>query len=77
MHSTSFTITNTILDLYSSPRASEFLAGLREEYSRLVSENGGKLTKEAVGKMVRFDSALRESMRMSNFEILALPRRVS
>jgi hypothetical protein len=77
MHSTSFTITNTILDLYSSPRAEEFVAGLREECEGLLKENGGQWTREAVNKMVRVDSALRESMRASNFGILALPRRVS
>ncbi|KAL5378442.1 hypothetical protein PMIN06_010391 [Paraphaeosphaeria minitans] len=76
MHSTSFTITNTILDLYSSPRAEEFVAGLREECERLLKESGGVWTKEAVNNMVRVDSALRESMRASNFGILALPRKI-
>jgi hypothetical protein len=77
MHSTSFTITNTILDLYSSADCARFVKGLREEHDRVLKEAGGEWTKEAVNKLYRADSAIRESMRMSSFGIVALPRRVS
>lgn len=65
IHSTSITTTNTILDLYSSPNAEKFVAGLREECERVLEANGGVWTKDAVNGLIRVDSAIRESMRMS------------
>jgi hypothetical protein len=77
MHSASFTTANAILDLYSSPHSTAFIEGLREEHDRVLKEAGGKWTKEAVNKLHRADSAIRESMRISNFAILALSAIVS
>lgn len=76
IHSTSFTTTNTILDLYSSHLSEGFVDGLREECDRVLAEFGGAWTKDAVSKLFRVDSTIRESMRFSDFGVVALPRRV-
>ena len=77
IHSTSFTTTNTILDLYSSPPSSGFVDGLREECDRALADSHGIWTKDALNKLSHVDSTIRESMRFSSFGIVALPRRVS
>jgi hypothetical protein len=77
MHSTSFTVANVIQDLFSSSQAMAYVESLRDECTRVLAEADGAWTKEAVSRLHRVDSAIRESMRMSNFGVLALPRRVS
>lgn len=77
IHTTSFTSTNTILDLYSSPPSAGFVDGLREECERVFASHGGIWTKDAVSQLHRVDSTIREAMRFSAFGIVALPRRVS
>lgn len=69
-------MTNTILDLYSSPPSKGFVEGLREECDRVLAESEGIWTKDAVSALCRVDSTIRESMRNSTFGIIALPRRV-
>ena len=76
IHSTSFTTTNTILDLYSSSPSDGFVDGLREECDRALADSDGIWTKEAITRLSRVDSTIKESMRFSNFGIVALPRRV-
>ena len=77
IHSTSFTMANALLDLYSSDPAFGFVDGLREECERVLSKAKGVWSKDAVSELSRFDSSIRESMRVSTFGIVALPRRVS
>jgi cytochrome P450 len=77
MHSTSLTMTNVFQDLLSSEDALTTIEDLRVECSRIFAECEGVWTKAAVDKLCRVDSAIRESMRMSSFSVLALPRRVS
>ncbi|KAF7191122.1 Cytochrome P450 monooxygenase [Pseudocercospora fuligena] len=76
IHTTSMVTTNTILDLYSSPDKEEYLAGLREECVRVLSQHGGVWTKEAVNSLLRVDSAIRESMRYSNLADIGMKRQV-
>ncbi|KAK4497822.1 hypothetical protein PRZ48_010476 [Zasmidium cellare] len=76
IHTTSITITNVLLDLYSSPRAEDFVEGLREECSRVLAEHGGKWTKAAVNDLVRIDSTIKESMRYSSLAIVGIMREV-
>ncbi|KAF1996337.1 cytochrome P450 [Amniculicola lignicola CBS 123094] len=76
MHTTSFTVTNTLLDLFSTSPSIGTASDLREECFRVFREHNGLLTKEAVSKLHLLDSTIRESMRHSSFSILALPRRV-
>lgn len=73
---TSFTMANTILDLYSSDPSRNFVDGLREECDRVLTGANGIWSKDAVSALHRVDSTIRESMRFSTFGIVALPRRV-
>ena len=77
IHTTSITITNTLLDLYSSPRSEEFVEGLREEVSRVLAANGGEWTKAIVNDLVRIDSTIKESIRCSSLGIVGLTRMVT
>lgn len=76
IHTTGMTITNTLLDLYSSPKAEDFVSGLREECERVLAENDHKWSKVAVNQLHRVDSTIKESMRMSGIGMIALFRRV-
>lgn len=77
IHSTSFTTTNTILDLYSSDPSSGFVEGLREECERVILEDNCTCANDVASQLHRIDSTIRESMRFSTFGIVGLPRRVS
>ncbi|GAW24147.1 hypothetical protein ANO14919_137280 [Xylariales sp. No.14919] len=74
---TSYAFAYCILDLYSSSRRDDFVAGLQSECDLIKNEYGGIGSKEAVDKMYRVDTAVRESLRISLFSVVALPRIVS
>ena len=76
IHTTALTITSTIFDLLSSPHSLEWLKGIREEAERALAEEGGQWTKNGLAKCHRSDSAIRESMRLSNFMALNVVRKV-
>ena len=76
IHTTSITTTNTILDIYTSPRKDEILASLREECERVLAEYGGVWTKDGVNKLYRIDSALRESLRFQSLGEINIRRMV-
>jgi cytochrome P450 len=76
IHTTVLTITNTLFDLISSDPEKGYLEGIREEASRVYAECNGIWTKAALAKMVRTDSAIRESMRVNNFMTRGLFRKV-
>jgi cytochrome P450 len=77
IHTTTISITNTLLDLYSSPRAEEFVAGLREEVERVLAAHGGEWTKGVVNDLYRIDSTIKESLRWSSLSLVGLTRLVS
>jgi cytochrome P450 len=52
------------------------VAALREEITEVLAANGGQWNKAAVSKLVRVDSAVRESMRISIFQSHGLYRLV-
>ncbi|KXS99916.1 hypothetical protein AC578_898 [Pseudocercospora eumusae] len=64
LHTTSITIVNALLDLYSSPHADEYVEGLREECFRVLQSYGGEWQKEVVNDLFRIDSTIKESMRL-------------
>ena len=76
IHTTSLTMTNTLLDLSASPPEECFIEEIREEVERVYCEHGGKWTKEALAKLIRVDSTIRESMRLHNFVSYGVQRRV-
>jgi len=58
---------NVVLDLYSSPKRDSYLAGILEEIDKVTAEHPSGLdSTEAVEKIIRADSAIRESMRLSD-----------
>jgi cytochrome P450 len=67
IHTSTFAATQMLFDLFSSPHASEYVEEIREEISQVLKENGGKWSKAAVAKLVKTDSAIRESLRISTF----------
>lgn len=77
MHTTSFTLTNALQDLFSQDPNIGTIDDLRDECARVLQQSGGVWTQNAVSKLHLIDSVIRESMRVSSFSILALPRRVS
>lgn len=67
-------MTNTLLDIYSSPHVDEYVSALREECERVYQSNGNKWTKAAVNELHRVDSAIKESMRFSSISLKMLNR---
>ncbi len=76
IHTTGLTITNVILDVFSSASSPEWLEGIREEAERVLAEEGGQWTKAGLARCYRSDSAIRESMRISNFLTRNIVRKV-
>ncbi|KAL4925061.1 cytochrome P450 [Aspergillus undulatus] len=77
LHSTSFTLQNVILDLASTDPSAGVIDALREECRSVLQESGSSSwTYEAVKKLRLVDSAVRESMRLTPFANVGLPRTV-
>jgi hypothetical protein len=76
LHSTSFTVQNVILDLFSSDPALGFVDALRDEAKSVLAMHGGSWTRDAVRDLKLIDSMIRESMRLNPFAIVGLPRTV-
>ncbi|CAK4008142.1 P450 monooxygenase [Lecanosticta acicola] len=77
IHTTSISITITLLDVYSSPDRNDIVESLREECHRVLAANGGKWTENAVSHLVRVDSAIKESMRLCSFGLVGTNRLVT
>jgi cytochrome P450 len=75
-HTTSLTGHGVILDLLSSDPALGYLEGIREEAARVLQEEGGHWTKSGLARLFKLDSAIRESMRVSNFAQTLVERKV-
>lgn len=68
LHTTALGSINCLLDLVASDPAHGYLAGIREEVTRVLAEQeDGTWTKAGLNRCHRADSALRESLRVSNF----------
>nr|POE78509.1 cytochrome p450 monooxygenase glif [Quercus suber] len=65
-----------MLDLFSAPNVDEYVDGLREEVQRVLSESGGEWSKNAINDMLRVDSTIRETMRISTLGDVGLRRQV-
>ena len=76
IHTTALTITCAIFDLLSSPYSPAWLEGIREEAERVLGEEGGQWTKNGLARCHRSDSAIKESMRLSNFMAINVVRKV-
>ncbi|TVY46314.1 Cytochrome P450 monooxygenase [Lachnellula occidentalis] len=63
--STRYALTNLLLDIFSTDPAEGIVEGLREEIERVDAEHGHDWTKQALSKLHRTDSAIKESLRYS------------
>ncbi|KAK7979957.1 NADP-dependent oxidoreductase domain-containing protein [Apiospora arundinis] len=72
-----YVFAHCVLDIHGSPHRSEVIAGLEEECDRVCREHGGLETSESVAALYRIDSALRESMRVSDVAVTNLFRDVT
>jgi hypothetical protein len=76
LHSTSFTVQNVILHLFSQDPSLGFVEALRELCRTVLAEAGGSWTRDAVRKLTLVNSTIREPMRLSPFGTIGLPRTV-
>ena len=76
IHTTSLTGHSFLLDLLSSDQALVYLEGIREEAARVLKEEGGRWNKAGLTRLVRLDSAIRESMRVSYIAQTFMERKV-
>jgi cytochrome P450 len=77
IHTSTFTMTNVLLSLNDAASVEKgYRAGIREEVIRVLAEEDGQWTKEGLTKMIRLDSAIRESMRIDTFSPRVSIRRV-
>lgn len=77
LHTTSLTLTMCLFDLFSSDPSKGFIEGIREEAERVIKESDGSgWNKKNLTKLIRADSAIRESMRFSNFATRSVQRKV-
>lgn len=67
IHTSTFSITNIIFDLVSSDPSLQYMDILRNEVASVLAEEKGMWTKQGLAKMVKLDSALRESSRLGSF----------
>ena len=76
IHTTTIAVTNCLFDLIASEPSLQYLEGIRKEAATLLAEGHGKWTKASLARYHRADSALRESMRVSNFMTRNIGRKV-
>ncbi|CEN60225.1 hypothetical protein ASPCAL02666 [Aspergillus calidoustus] len=76
LHSTSFTLQNLILDLASTDPELKVMEALRSECATVLEETGGTWTFDALKKLALLDSVIRESIRLTPFGNIGLPRTV-
>lgn len=74
IHTSSFAITHAVLDLASSRQV--YIDELREEITAVLAEHGGTWSKQALAKMDKLDSTMRESQRINGPSPIGVLRRV-
>lgn len=72
----SHALAHCIIDIHNSATREDILAGLEEECARVSSQHPGLTTSESLDALHRLDSALRESMRLSDGVVTGLFRDV-
>ncbi|KXT11210.1 hypothetical protein AC579_10008 [Pseudocercospora musae] len=77
IHTSSFTIANVLLDLLASDPKLGYIEAIREEAETIYREANGQWTKKDLPRMVKTDSAIRESMRVSGFGVRGVQRKVT
>ncbi|KAF7531947.1 hypothetical protein G7054_g8381 [Neopestalotiopsis clavispora] len=77
MHTTSYSVSNVIVNLFSSDPSLGYVETLREECRRVLAQNNGVWTRKAVQQLRLMDSAIRESLRVSSFSSVYDPEGLS
>lgn len=72
-----YVFAHCVLDVYNSPERDAFVKDMEAECREVSAAYGGLSTKEAVDRLHHVDSAIRESMRVSNISVTALARDVT
>ena len=70
-------LTHLVYDLYSMPGIGEFVKELRAEIQQALEEERGDWNMRLLNKLVKMDSAIKESMRVSAFSTRACARKAS
>lgn len=73
----SHALAHCIADIHASAARDDILSGLEEECARVSSQYPGLTTSDSLGALYRVDSALRESMRVSDAMVISLFRDVT
>jgi len=76
IHTSTFAATSVIFDIFSTPPEDGVIPSLREEIRQVLSDNDEQWSKEILAKMVKLDSAVRESLRLSTFLTKGMDRLV-
>ncbi|KAL0257050.1 hypothetical protein SLS55_007860 [Diplodia seriata] len=76
IHTTVMTAHAVLLDLLAADPAAGFVDGIRDEAARVYADEGGAWTKDGLARLLRADSAIRESMRVSAFAQTLVGRKV-
>ncbi|KAF3763271.1 cytochrome P450 [Cryphonectria parasitica EP155] len=71
-----YVFAHCVLDIYDSPSKEDFISGLEAECRLIHARYNGLSTRQAVDRLYRHDSAIRESMRLSDFNVAGLARDV-
>ena len=74
IHTSTFSITQTIFDLVSS--SPDAIDALRDESTAALAATGGEWSKTTLQMLIKHDSALRESTRLGSFLSVGMVRRV-
>lgn len=64
---------HALLDIHNSPDRDKWVIGIEEECLRVAGEHHGLASREAIESLHRLDSAVRESMRVSDVMVHILP----
>lgn len=77
IYSTAFGLTNCILDLLSSPQCDDIIRAMRKECVKIKTKHEGFLgSTEALSELCLMDSCIKESLRISGFNTVAVIREV-
>ncbi|KAI1412108.1 cytochrome P450 [Hypoxylon sp. FL1857] len=71
IYTTTLALSHILVNLYGSNSKDDFVAGLLSECERVAAEHEGLSTKQAIDKLYRMDSTIRESLRLSPFSVIA------
>ena len=75
VHTSLHSLVNGLVDILSPPATTEgVFHELRAEADNVFKQQNGKWSKTAIGQLVKIDSALRESLRISTFKARGLER---